>query len=146
MASRGLQLRLDVLVAVVVVGLLVTIWVVRPKTTLDIDDPSGVVAEAEAEMFTDSVDGEPPNVEADFGIRAGAASCPHYGGELEADVLSDGAVELSWRAEGRGGCGDSCEFIWVAGSLTPEFRDADLRLRGLECGTWEVRESVFARR
>lgn len=144
MASRGLQLRLDVLVAVVVVGLLVTIWVVRPKTTLDIDDPSGVVAEAE--MFTDSVDGEPPNVEADFGIRAGAASCPHYGGELEADVLSDGVVELSWRAEGRGGCDDSCEFIWVTGSLKPEFRDAELRLRGLECGTWEVRESVFARR
>ena len=93
MAKRGVQRRLDVLVAMVVVALLVTIWVARPKTTLDIDDPSGVIADAD--MFTDSVDGEPPDVEADFGIRAGAASCPHYGGELEADVLSDGVVELS---------------------------------------------------
>ncbi|MEM7287693.1 MAG: hypothetical protein AAF480_15180 [Actinomycetota bacterium] len=144
MARWGVQRRLDVLVAVVVVGLLVTVWVVRPRTTLDIDDPSGVVADAE--MFTDLVDGEPPDVDADFGIHAGAASCPHYGGELEVDLSPDGIVELSWQAEGRGGCDDSCEFIWVTGSLTPDFRDAELRLRGLVCGTWEVRENVYSGR
>ena len=144
MAEWGVQRRLDVLVAVVVVGLLVTIWVVRPKSTLDIDDPSGVVADAD--MFTDSIDGETPDVEADFGIRAGAASCPHYGGELDAKLLADGVVELSWQGDGRGGCDDSCEFIWVTGWLTPDFRDAELRLRGLECGTWERQENVYAGR
>ena len=142
MAKRGVQRRLDVLVAMVVVALLVTIWVARPKTTLDIDDPSGVIADAD--MFTDSVDGEPPDVEADFGIRAGAASCPHYGGDLDAEVRPDGIVELSWQAEGRGECDDSCEVIWVTGRLAPDFSDADLMLRGLDCGSWELQENAYS--
>ena len=132
MARWGVQRRLDVLVAVVVVGLLVTIWVVQPRSSMSVDDPNGVVADAE--MFMD-LEGTAPEVDADFIIRAGAGSCPHYGGELEAELQRDGAVRLSWQVETRGDCDDVCEAIWVAGTLAPEFRDAELRLRGLDCGT-----------
>ena len=56
----------------------------------------------------------------------------------------DGIVELSWQAEGRGGCDDSCEVIWVTGRLAPDFSDADLMLRGLDCGSWELQENAYS--
>ena len=130
MLSRRIGALIAPVIAVLALAaLVVVIWIQTPETTLTIEDPAGVVAEAELIRADDRAEDQ----RGDFELNTATSYCDYYDGLLTVEADGD-LVSLDWAVEPVGECDpEACIPVWIIGVATPEFKDATFLGSNIGC-------------